>query len=115
MYRIGSRPPRDPDIEAEITYRPTAEGGRAEAARSGYRPLHDFGIPGILNDAQHEYPDVDGVPPGATARALLWFLSPDDQAGRLSPGFTFTVQDGMRVVGSGVVSRVLNPLLVASA
>jgi hypothetical protein len=38
---------RPPDIEAEITYLPTAEGGRRSPAASGYRPTHDFGL-GIL-------------------------------------------------------------------
>ena len=101
---------RPPDIEAEITYLPTAEGGRRSPAASGYRPTHDFGL-GTLNDAAHEYVGCEAVAPGETARANMWFLAPEYQKGRLSPGFKFTIQEGARIVGHGVVARVINEAL----
>jgi translation elongation factor EF-Tu-like GTPase len=75
---------------------------------SGYRPNHDFGLPGELNGAQHEYPGRDWVYPGETVTAQLWLLSPERQHGRLHPGFEFKVQEGPRVVARGVVTNVIN-------
>lgn len=105
-----SRPSRPPDLEAEISLLPAEQGGRRTPAVSGYRPSHDFNVPGTLNDALHEY--IEGsLRPGDTGRALLWLLAPEAQAGRLHPGFEFTVQEGARIVGKGKVLRVLNATL----
>jgi hypothetical protein len=57
------RPPREPDLEAEITFFPTSEGGKTKPVTSGYRPSHDFGLAQELNDAQHEYPDHEWIQP----------------------------------------------------
>jgi len=104
------RPTRPADLEAQISFLGTQEGGRRRPVKSGYRPNHDFGLPGELNDAQHEYPQ-EWVLPGTTTPALLWLLLPERQAGRLLPGFRFTVQEGGRVVGHGEITRVLNRAL----
>jgi translation elongation factor EF-Tu-like GTPase len=102
---------RPPDIEAEISFLPTEQGGRQSPAASGYRPNHDFGLSGTLNDAAHEYIGCESAAPGQTVRANMWFLVPEYQKGRLCTGFAFTVQEGSRVVGNGVVTKVLNAAL----
>lgn len=109
-----TRPPHPPDIEADISYLSTGSGGKSRSVRSGYRPNHDFGLAGILNDAHHEYVGVESVAPGTTARALLWLLAPEYQTGRFFPGFKFKVQEGNRVVAHGVIVNVVNPMLRAS-
>lgn len=107
------RPSRPPDLEARITFFSAAEGGRRTPACSGYRPNHDFGLPGELNDAMHEYPGDGSVEPGAETTALLWLLSPERQTGRLYVGLRFTVQEGNRIVGRGVVAALRNDVLRA--
>ena len=102
------RPLRAPDVEAEVSYLSTSDGGRQRPVCSGYRPSHDFRLGGCLSDAQHEYPDREWVYPGQTVRVLLWFLLPKEQVGRLHSGFEFTVQEGARILGQGRVTRVLN-------
>jgi len=106
---------RPPDIEAEISFLPTEQGGRKSAAQSGYRPNHNFGLPGTLNDAAHEYIGCEAALPGQTVKANMWFLVPEYQQGRLYKGFAFTVQEGSRIVGNGVVTKVLNPLFQHAA
>ena len=106
---------RPPDIEARISFLKTEEGGRAGPAKSGYRPSHDFGLPGTLNDAAHEYIDQEWVAPGESALANIWLLVPEYQTGRLNQGFEFTVQEGKRVVGHGVITKVVNAALQAAA
>ena len=110
--RITIRPP---DLIAKIEFLPTEQGGRTLPAHSGYRPNHDFGLEGTLNDAAHEYIDQETAGPGETVRAKLWLLAPELQAGRLHPGFKFTVQEGSRVVGRAVVQVVLNAALRSDA
>lgn len=102
---------RPPDIEAEILFLATESGGRQSPAISGYRPTHDFGLDGMLNDAAHEYVGCDSVSPGQSAMANIWFLAPQYQEGRLHPGFKFTVQEGSRIVGHGIVTHVINTAL----
>ena len=106
---------RPPDIEADITYLSTESGGRKSAVRSGYRPNHDFGLDGMLNDAHHEYAGVESVAPGQTARARIWLLAPDYQLGRLHPGFGFKVLEGAHVVAHAVIVSVLNTALRSGA
>lgn len=107
--RITVRPP---DLVARIEFLATENGGRSHPARSGYRPNHDCGIAGTLNDAAHEYIGQDSAAPGETMLANVWLLVPEYQAGRLYPGFSFTVQEGSRIVGNAVVQEVLNASLL---
>jgi len=102
---------RPPDIEAQISFLPTEQGGRRSLALSGYRPNHDFGLDGMLNDAAHEYIGCESAAPGQTVNANMWFLAPQYQEGHLHPGFKFTVQEGSRIVGHGVVTKVINTAL----
>ena len=97
-----------PDFEAQIRFLSSADGGRSGPCRTGYFPNHDFGIPGILNDARHTFPDVEEVQPGDTVKSQLTLVDPAQQRGRLYKGFTFTVQEGRRIVGHGRITKVLN-------
>ena len=108
------QPATPPDIEAEIYFLTTEEGGRRSPCRSGYRPSHDFGAEGTLNAAAHVYVGVESVCPGDTVLTRLWLAQPDFHLGRLFEGFEFTVQEGPRVVGRGRITRVLNEALAVS-
>jgi elongation factor Tu len=98
--------PYPPDIEAEIAFVPTEQGGRKTPAFSGYRP--QFYYDGLDSDADQEYPDVESVAPGQTVRALLRFFSPDRQVGRVFVGMEFQVREGTRVVAHGRVTKILH-------
>jgi len=97
-----------PDIEAEIRFLSTEEGGKTVACRSGYTTVHDFGIAGTCNDARHIFPDADEAQPGDKVRTQMILLAPEFQKGRLYVGFEFTVQEGHRLVGHGRVTKILN-------
>lgn len=96
----------DFEIVAEITFTPTADGGRGIPARSGYRP--QFYYDGHDWDATHDYGPVEWVFPGQTVTAYLAFLSPACHFGRLDPGKEFLLREGQRTVGHGVVTKLLN-------
>ena len=78
---------------------------------SGYRPSHNFGKIGHLNDGMHEYADAGQIDPGCSGRALIWLLAPDENYGLLSVGDSFTVQEGSRVVGHGKITALRNEKL----
>jgi translation elongation factor EF-Tu-like GTPase len=94
-----------PDIEAQITFLATEQGGRKSGAFSGYRP--QFAYDGMDWDAVHTYPDNEVVYPGQTVRVILSFLSPEQHVGKLWPGKTFQCREGQKVVANGVVLKIL--------
>ena len=94
------------DVEVEVHYLSTEFGGRSSPCVTGYRPQFFYG--GHDWDAEHEYPDVDQVRPGESARAFLTFLSPQNHVGRVHPGMPFLVREGNRVMGYGVVRAIHN-------
>lgn len=100
-----SDPNYPPDIEAEITFVPTEQGGRKTLAHSGYRP--QFYYDGHDWDAIHQYPDVESVRPGQTVRTLLRFLSPVSHVDRVQVGMEFQIREGQKVVGYGRVTKIL--------
>ncbi len=96
---------RRPDIEGEVTFIPTEAGGRSGPVSSGYRP--QFYYDGDDRDAIQEYPDVEHVSPGDTARVIFSFGSPEAHWGKVNPGMMFLIREGSRTVGYGRVTRVL--------
>ncbi len=94
------------DIEAEISYLRTEEGGRRKPAFSGYRP--QFVYDGRHWDAIHDYGDVERVYPGETAVVYLSFLSPHCHIGKLYPGKEFFIYEGAHMIARGTVTRILN-------
>lgn len=102
-----SLPPFPPDIEAEITFVPTDQGGRHQMAQSGgYAP--QFYYDGHDWDARYGFHEKEWVSPGETVHASIWFLSPQCHLGRVHAGMEFQIREGSRVVGSGHITRILN-------
>ena len=99
------------DIEAEIYYLTTKEGGRNTPVFSGYRG--QFYYNGLDCDAPQEFPDMEEVKPGETVRAYLAFLSPQLHANNIHEGMEFLVREGAKTVGKGKVTKILE--LEASA
>ena len=101
------RPDYPKDIEAEITFLTTEEGGRQTPAFSGYRP--QFYYDGQDWDAiQHYVGVIEPVYPGQTVTAHVSFLSPQHHVGKLYPGKEFLVREGQHVVGRGKVTKILD-------
>ena len=93
-----------PDIESEISFVATEQGGRSKLAFSGYGTKLYYD--GHHWDADQEYPDVGRVLPGQTVRALVRFASPDMHVGRLRPGSEFQVRKDEKVVARGRVTKI---------
>jgi elongation factor Tu len=98
---------RDPDVEAEITFLSTIEGGRRFPVYSGYRPAHRV-LPDYLTTGTHQYISRTQVLPGETVTALITFISPEHYPHCLSVDQVIDVQEGGRLVGRARILRVLN-------
>jgi elongation factor Tu len=101
---------RSPDVEAEITFFPTEQGGRQGPALSGYRPAHRV-RDDYLTTGVHTYSDRDEVLPGQTARGCITFITPEVYPHCLWVGCEIDMQEGSRVVGRVKITKILNPLL----
>ena len=93
------------DIEAEITFTRTEEGGRESPVSSGYRP--QFYYDGHDWDAVHTYEDTELVYPGETVKAYICFVSPQCHVGKLYSGKKFLLREGARIVGKGRITKIL--------
>ena len=97
---------RAPDIEAEITFLPTQAGGRQGYVGTGYRG--QFYYDGNDWDAEQTFVGCDRVDPGGTVTATLVFTRPEQHYGKLNVGKVFLVREGLKTVGYGKVTRILN-------
>jgi translation elongation factor EF-Tu-like GTPase len=98
------------EIEAEIRYLTTEEGGRRTPVCSDYRG--QFFYDGEDYDGSQYFPDLpDGVmlELGTPVRALIRFrqeMWEDVHSKRIAVGMPFQIREGNRTVGHGVVTKV---------
>ncbi len=98
---------RSADCVAAITFLAEAESGRRQPVKSGYRPIHDFGLVEGLLGAQHDYANGGAwVHPGETVYARMTFLSFELLQPFVRVGTMFIVQDGPRAVAHGRILLV---------
>jgi translation elongation factor EF-Tu-like GTPase len=98
------------EIEAEIRYLTTEEGGRRTGVATGYRG--QFFYEGDDYDGLQYFPDLpDGamVSLGEPVRASVRFrreMWEDVHSKRITVGMPFQIREGSKTVGHGVVTRV---------
>ncbi|NQU24208.1 MAG: elongation factor Tu [Candidatus Nealsonbacteria bacterium] len=98
------------EIETEIRYLTTAEGGRSKGVWSGYRGQFYYEDEDF--DGSQFFPDIaddEMVELGTSVRALVRFLRErweDVHAARITIGMPFEIREGARTVGRGVVVNV---------
>lgn len=94
-----------PEIEAEIYYLTTEEGGRHTPVFNGYRG--QFHYDGRDWDAAQEFLDKDICKLGETVKVYLQCSSPAFHQGKLFIGKTFETREGGRIVGKGKITNLL--------
>ena len=98
------------EIEAEIRYLTTEEGGRKNGVLSGYRG--QFHYDGNNYDGFQFFPDQsegEMVELGITVNALVRFPQShwnEVHSKRITAGMKFEIHEGAKVVGRGTVKRV---------
>ncbi len=97
--------PLAPQLIAEITLLPSAEGGRAGPILQGeFRGVLMVGEEGF--SFRMVVPDKEGLAPGGKGRFGIQFLAPEIALPRFPAGKRFAVSAG-RTVGTGEVLGVL--------
>lgn len=97
------------EIEAEIRYLTTEEGGRRSGVFSGYRGQFYYG--GNDYDGSQfflDVPDDEMVELGTTVRASIRFLRKrweEFHFKHITTGMPFEIREGNRTVGRGRVTR----------
>jgi elongation factor Tu len=99
-----------PDVEAEISFISTEEGGRQGPAFSGYRPAHKV-REDYLTTGTHNYIGCDQVFPGQTVCGSITFITPEVYPRCLWIGREIDIQEGSHLVGRARITKILNPLL----
>lgn len=98
------------EIEAEIRYLTTEEGGRRTGVFSGYRGQFYYG--GNDYDGVQFFPDLsenEMVELGTTVRAYVGFLQErwdEVHSKHVTVGMPFEIREGNRTVGLGRVTKV---------
>jgi translation elongation factor EF-Tu-like GTPase len=103
---------READIEVEISFLSTEEGGRRGFASSKYCPQYVIGE-GLVTGGAHQFIDVERVYPGESALALVWFLSYESIPSTLWVGRKLRVQEADKLVAHAEVTKILNESLQA--
>ena len=101
---------RNPDIEVEITLFSTEIGGRNSPVFSGYRPQHKL-RDDYITSGKHQYIDCDTLSPGQTVKGTITFITPEVYPECLWIGREIDIQEGSRVVGRAIITKILNPIL----
>jgi hypothetical protein len=95
----------NPELEADIYYLSTDEGGRKTSVATSYRGQfhydnHDW-------DAMQQFLGKEWCELGDTVKVLLQTASPNFHCGKFFVGKEFEIKEGSKVVGRGKISKVL--------
>jgi translation elongation factor EF-Tu-like GTPase len=98
------------EIEAEVRYLTTEEGGRKTGVCSGYRG--QFWYEGHDYDGFQYFPDLPAgamVELGITVRAVIRFRQErweNVHSRKITVGMPFQIREGNRTVGRGIATKV---------
>ena len=102
---------RKPDCIGTVSLIPTELGGKSNAVRSGYKPQHLI-HENYQTSGHHEYEKAGTLEPGQSAKAKVWFISPEVYPASIWPGRVLDLFEGSMRVGTLEVIDVVNPVLL---
>lgn len=94
------------NFTAILTLLPTANGGRKRPFYDNYRPSFSFSSKNHIS-GEISFPNQDLVEPGATAIANVKLLPSKHIRHNLKTGDSFTILEGNKLVGTGVIQQML--------
>ena len=110
VKRGGAPMPPDAEVMFEFTAVSALDGSKRFVI-SGYHPNY-LVQPDYRTSTLHRFVDVERVHTGETAKAEVWFLSPEHYPHTLWEGRRIEVGEGGRLVGYATILKVHNPLLL---
>jgi translation elongation factor EF-Tu-like GTPase len=96
---------QNPELEAEIYYLTTAEGGRQSYVASGYRGRFHYN--NYDWDAPQQSLDKEVCELGGSVKVLMKTTRPEFHIGKLYIGMEFEIREGLQVMWRGRITRVL--------
>ncbi|HZX59156.1 MAG TPA: hypothetical protein VFE54_10530 [Mucilaginibacter sp.] len=92
-------------FKALLTLFPTVNGGRKKPVYDHYRPSFSFGSSNHFS-GEVSFVDLDELLPGGTAMAIIKLLPSRNIRQNLKSGDSFTILDGDKIVGTGVIQEI---------
>ncbi|HRX93420.1 MAG TPA: hypothetical protein P5158_04855 [Chitinophagaceae bacterium] len=97
------------DFIADLKYLTNEEGGRKTPVFStGYRPQIKFDFDEMQTSGQQTFLNKDTVYPGDTVAAAIRIISVEHFASTLTEGMTFEFREGSKIIGTGIITSILN-------
>ncbi len=93
------------NFTAILSLFPTENGGRKKPIYDHYRPSFAFNSINLVS-GEVSFPELDELKPGATATALVKLLPSKHIRQNLKSGDSFTILDGAKVIGTGVIQKI---------
>ena len=108
MKKLQPVTDRPPDVEVIFVF----NGQKKQKIIDGYRPAH-LVMPNYLTTGIHHYYEIDYALPDGVATGTITFISPEYYPHCLWVGKKISIQEGNRIVGSAIITKIMNPLLSA--
>jgi len=103
------------DFIALLKYRTAEEGGRLTPAHSGYRPQIEFPFAKMQTGCIQTFIDQDTVAPGESVTASIKIIGTEYFKGQLYENLEFNFCEGARIIGTGKIISIVNPVLQRKA
>jgi elongation factor Tu len=98
------------DVEADVYFFRTEDGGRHTPAAIGYRPGH-YVTDEIMTTGAHYYLEQDCLFPGHQAKTKIVFLIPEHYPHCLWVGKKVMIHEGALAIGYAKITKIFNKLL----
>jgi translation elongation factor EF-Tu-like GTPase len=98
----------NPDFRAQLTFFTEAEGGIRIPVGNAYRPKIQFDQLDEISFISIEFLATDVAFAGDVLDAELAIVVKDEFLGKVFKGLDFSILEGDRIIGTGVVLEVLN-------
>ena len=98
-------------VKAKVTMKTTAEGGRQQGFKSGYRPNHVFELPDDLRDlttciGDIQFDDQELIEPGETKIVTVRFLKMPQVEKYIKVGQKWFINEAARTLGFGEILEI---------
>lgn len=100
------------DFVAELKYLTPIEGGRTTPAFSGFKPSMKFDFTDMQISAQQTFLDKEVVYPGERVEAAIRIVYIEHFANSLIKGMAFEFREGPWLIGTGIITDILNDKLL---
>ncbi|GGH08230.1 EF-Tu C-terminal domain-related protein [Mucilaginibacter phyllosphaerae] len=93
------------NFTATLSLFPTENGGRRKPVSNNYRPSFSFSTLKHFS-GEISFPTLKELEPGGTATAFIKLLPSKHIRQNLKRGDAFTILEGDKIVGSGVIQQI---------